>query len=131
MNPLVDTNVIGELARPRPNAGVVRWAHTIQCVFLSVVTLEQISYGLALRPNPRVRAWFEGFLEDSAEVLPITHEIALRCGQVRGELASRGVTRTQADLLIAATAQVHGLTVVTRNAGHFDGAGVPVLNPFA
>ena len=127
---LWDTNILSELARSNPNPGVLAWAGSIGAVTISVVTVEEIAYGLARRPIPRVRIWFEKFLGTRCSVLPITMEVALRCGQLRGELAARGMTRSQADMLIAATAQVHALTVVTRNTRDFEDCMVPLLNPF-
>jgi toxin FitB len=128
---LVDTNVIGDLARPRPNAGVLTWAGQVTSISLSVVTLEEIQFGLSWKPNPRISSWFEGFLADQCRVLPVTDEIARRGGDLRGRLRARGRTRSQADMLIAATAAVHRLTLVTRNQGDFDDCGVTVLNPFS
>jgi predicted nucleic acid-binding protein len=128
---LVDTNIIGELARPRPNQGVVTWADQVIELSLSVISLEEIRYGLAWRPNERIRAWFERFLADHCRILPITEDVARRAGDLRGRLRSKGETRTQADMLIAATAAAHALTLVTRNAADFEGCGVTVLNPFS
>jgi len=99
-------------------------------VSLCAVTVEEIVYGLAWKPNPRIRAWFEGFIETYCEVLPVTAEIARRAGEMRGELQARGQTRSQSDMLIAATAQLHALTLVTRNSDDFEGCGIPQLNPF-
>jgi predicted nucleic acid-binding protein len=128
---LCDTNVISELARPRPNPGVTAWATTVTEISLSVVTLEEIVYGLAWKPNARVRAWLEAFIDQYCQVLPVTVEIATRCGELRGELMARGIVRSQADMLIAATAQVHALTIVTRNVRDFQDCLVPILNPFS
>lgn len=128
---LVDTNVIGEIARPKPNAGVLAWAEGLTFLALSAVTVEEISFGLAWRPQPRVREWFDEFLENQCDVLPITPAIAQRSGQLRGTLASRGSTRTQADMLIAATAQIHQMTLVTRNVRDFEGISIGLLNPFS
>lgn len=128
---LVDTNIISELARPRPNPGVLQWAESVSLVALSVVTVEEVIFGLAWRPNPRVRDWFARFLEVNCEVLPVTAEIADRAGELRGRLMSRGAARTQADMLIAATAHVHQLTLVTRNVRDFADTSVAVLNPFS
>ncbi len=127
---LCDTNVLGELTRREPNPGVLEWAGDHSSIALSVVTLDEIHYGLAWRPIPRIVAWFERFLERHCEILPVTAEVALASGQLRGRLQAQGETRVQSDMMIAGTAQVHGLTVVTRNVRHFDGCGIPVLNPF-
>lgn len=126
---LVDTNIISELARREPAPDVLRWAETVDTVALSVVTVEEIHYGLTWHPNPRILAWFGNFLADST-VLPISDEIARRAGELRGELAGRGVVRTQADMLIAATAQFHRLVLVTRNTRDFTGCGIGLLDPF-
>lgn len=128
---LVDTNVLSELARRAPNTGVLAWAARIHVVALSVVTVEEVTYGLGRRPAPRLRAWFDGFLARSCEVLDVTTPIASLAGTLRGQLAARGHVRTQADMLIAATAAHHGLVLVTRNVRDFDGCGVSLLNPFS
>lgn len=127
---LCDTNVVSELTRQRPNPGVVAWARLISTLALSAITIEEISFGLAARPNPRVQAWFGDFIESFCEVLPVDQEIARRSGELRGQLRSRGKTRTQADMLIAASAHVHQLTLVTRNRRDFEGCGISVLDPF-
>ena len=129
MNWLLDTNIIGELARREPDAGVLRWAAAAGAVALSVVTVEEIHYGLAWRPNARIAAWFEGFFA-AALVLPVSADIARRAGELRGGLAAAGQVRTQADMLIAATAQVQQLTLVTRNLRDFAGCGIGLLDPF-
>jgi predicted nucleic acid-binding protein len=127
---LVDTNIISELARPKPNAGVVNWAESAHSIALSVITVEEIYFGLAWKPNPRIRSWFDAFLDRYSEVLPITPEIAKGSAQMRGRLQSKGYSRSQADMLIAATAQHHQLTLVTRNVRDFDDCGLAILNPF-
>jgi len=127
---LADTNVLSELVKPRPDPGVITWADGVHSVTLSVVTLEEVFYGLARRPKPKILAWFEGFLQEHARILPVDPAVARRAGELRGAQAARGQTRTQADMLIAATAQVHRLTVVTRNVRDFEGCGVPVLDPW-
>lgn len=129
--PLCDTNVLSELARPAPDAGVHAWASTVSVIALSVVSVEEIAFGLAWRPNARITAWFEQLIADHCEVLPITEEIGRVCGHMRGSLRSHGQTRTQADMLIAATARVHQLTLVTRNTRDFEDCLIPLLNPFA
>ncbi len=128
---LADTNVLSELARPEPNAGAVEWARSVSEISLSVVSVEEIAFGLSWKPNIRVAAWFDEFLDGYCHVLPVTREIAKASGRLRGRLQSRGVPRTQADMLIAATAQHHQLTLVTRNERDFEGCGIAVLNPFS
>jgi predicted nucleic acid-binding protein len=131
MSFLCDTNVLSELCRPRPDAGVVAWADGLTQITLSAVTLEEVCYGLAWRPKPKILAWFESFLGEHCEVLPVSPQVARRAGEMRGALAARGAPRTQADMLLAATAQLHRLTLVTRNVRDFDGCGIPVLDPWS
>jgi predicted nucleic acid-binding protein len=95
-----------------------------------VVTLEEVSYGLSWRPNPEIQAWFDRFLAESCTVLPVTAEIARQAGALRGRFRLGGRQRTQADMLIAATAQAHQLALATRNVRDFDGCGIPLVNPF-
>lgn len=128
--PLVDTNVISELTRPRPDAGVLSWAAENRRIGLSVVTVEEIVYGLARKPIPRIRAFFDELIRERCEVLPITEAIARECGRLRGRLAGAGVVRTQADMLIGATALVHRRTLVSRNVRDFEGCGIALLDPF-
>jgi len=127
--PLSDTNVISELMRPAPDAGVVRWAEVQEALCISVITVDEIVFGLRRRNSPRLAAWFDRFIEQ-VKVLDITPAVARRAGEMRALLQASGQVRTQADMLIAASAQVHGLTLVTRNTRDFDGCGIAVLNPF-
>jgi len=130
LNVIVDTNVLGELTRRRPDRGVLEWAAAVDEIGVSVVTVEEIAYGLARKPNARIEAWFRTFLRDSCVILPVTAEIAEQAGRIRGRLAAAGRSRTQADMLIASTALAHGLTLVTRNTRDFEGVSVSILNPF-
>ena len=130
MSFLVDTNVLSELARPSVNQGVVEWARDISHIVLSVITVDEVAFGLTWKPNARIEQWFETFLEEHCRVLPVTTEIALSAGRLRGHLRARGQVRTQADMMIGATALVHGLTLVTRNEADFRGCGIALLNPF-
>jgi predicted nucleic acid-binding protein len=127
---LTDTNILSELIRKRPDPGVLEWAQATRRVWISSITVEEIFFGLAWKPAPPIQRWFEGLLETYCEVLPVTVEIGKRAGELRGQLQARGHTREMADMIIAATAQVHQLTLVTRNVRHFVDCGVPLLNPF-
>lgn len=130
MTYLVDTNVLSELARPGPDPGVVEWASRTQEMALSVITVDEILFGLSRRPNQRVRSWFETFLDSYCTVLAVDEQIARRSAVLRARLAASGRARTQADMMIAATAELHGLTLVTRNVRDFGGCPIAVLNPF-
>ena len=127
---LCDTNIISELARPQPNPGVLSWSESVATIALSVISLEEIVYGLAAKPNSRIQDWFDSFLQAGCQIIPVTAEVAKRAGDLRGSLKTVGQTRTQADMLIAATAQIHQLTLVTRNVRDFEGCGISLLNPF-
>jgi hypothetical protein len=126
---LVDTNIIGELSRPVPDVHVVRWSEAVVRHYLSAVTVEEIWFGVARRPAARLVRWMGRYLPRQ-EVVPVTKEIARRAGELRGELSRRSITRLQAGMLLAASAQLHGLTLVTRNVHDFAECVVPVLNPF-
>lgn len=130
MNYLVDTHVINELCRHKPDPGVLAWAGNATRLAVSVVSVEKIFFGLTWRPNPRVLQWMEAFLQRH-EVLPISRDIARTGGELRGRLTARGVVREQADILIAATAHAHQLTLVTRNTRDFENCGFGLLNPFS
>lgn len=130
ITPLVDTNVLSELARPRPNQGVLCWADQNREIALSVVTLEEVVYGLSWRPNERIARWFEAYVEQHCELLPVTPQIAVRSGELRGRFRSQGRPHHQADMLIAATAEIERRALVTRNVRDFEGCGFPLLDPF-
>ena len=131
---LVDTNVLSELMRQQPDVGVLGWLQGRQQLSprltVSVITIDEIAFGMTRRPNARLQEWFDSFLQRHI-ILPVTTNIARRAGELRAQLQVKGQVRTQADMLIAATAQLHGLAVVTRNLRDFDGCGVAVLNPFS
>ena len=127
---LCDTNVLSELSRLRPDPAVLAWIETVERMAVSVVTVEEIAYGLGWKPNPRIRAWWNAFLTSDCEVLDLDAAIARRAGDLRGTLAHEGRTRTQADMLIAATAILHDLPLATRNVKDFAGCGVRIVDPW-
>jgi predicted nucleic acid-binding protein len=130
---LVDTNVVSELMRPRPHAGVVQWSGRLEpsgiAFVVSAITVDEIVFGLQWRPSAAKMDWFARFMQ-RVTVLPVTESIARRAGEMRAQMAVLGQVREQADMLIAATAQIHALTLVTRNVRDFGGCGIAVLNPF-
>ncbi len=129
MSFLVDTNIASELSRRRPNAGVLRWLGTVEQLTVSAMTIDELCFGVSRKPTAELLQWLDQF-QESHLILPITADIAQRAGQVRGDFLRRGITRSQADMLIAATAQAHNLTLVTRNTRDFEGCGIALLNPF-
>lgn len=138
MSFLLDTNVVSEWVRPRPNPGVVAWlADTDEDqVFLSVVTLAELRHGIeriaAGRRQKQLSAWLENDLPGRFEgrILSIDAAVADACGKLvaRSEAAGRSVEAI--DAFLAGTAQVHRLTLVTRNASHFQSILKALLNPW-
>lgn len=131
---LLDTVVISEIRKRTPDPGVLRWLSKQQDdqLFLSVVTLGEIERGIEKQRKAEpdfadeLTAWLESLTRLYADrLLPITPGIALRWGRLSAQLGHDG-----ADLLIAATALAHGLTVATRNTSHFEPTGVGLINPF-
>jgi len=127
---LIDTNIVSELMRRNPDTKVERWCIAESDFYISPVTLDEITYGLEKQSLDAKSKWFDKFISIRCTVLPVTEAIALRSGKIRGQLASQGLVRSQADMLIAATAWAHGLTLATRNTRDFEGTGIPLLNPF-
>lgn len=137
MNFLLDTNVVSEWVKPTPNAGVISWLDEIDedRVFLSVITLTEVRFGIErLAPGKRrdrLQMWFESELPIRFEsrVLAIDPAIATACGDLLARREENGRPMELADAYLAATAQVHELTVVTRNGADFAGTA-RCLNPW-
>jgi predicted nucleic acid-binding protein len=129
---LVDTNVVSEARRGTPSA--VSWLRSVDplSVHLSALTLGEIMRGIALKQksNPKAAGhlaeWLRKLRHDHADrILPVTDQIAVEWGRIAA-LRPRG----DIDGLIAATAIVHDLIVVTRNVADFDDTGASVINPW-
>jgi predicted nucleic acid-binding protein len=131
---LLDTVVVSEAMKRRPNDKVLAWLSQQDpaALFISAISLGEIQRGIAAeRRNEkdfarRLEAWLAVLRSVYGDrVLAVTDETALLWGELSVELGNDGF-----DLLIAATALQHRLTVVTRNLRHFDGTGVPLFDPF-
>ena len=132
---LVDTDILSALRKQKRDPRIARWmsAQRTTDLYLSVVTVGEIERGITaqLDRDPafaeRLGTWLDGVLRVYADrILPIDLPVARRWGRLSQSLGHGG-----ADLLIAATALEHGLTVVTRNVRHFEPTGAGVLDPVA
>ena len=135
---LLDTNIVSELVRPRPDPRVAQWLDSTdeELLFLSVLTLGEIRKGITtLSDRARktsLEAWLSGNLLARFEgrILPIDHAIADRWGQISGSLAAQGSPLAVIDGLLAATALHHNLTLVTRNTRDVARTRVEVFDPW-
>jgi len=138
VNFLLDTNVVSEWVKPHPNPGVVAWLDGMDedRVFLSAITLAELRYGVERldegKRRRRLTEWLEQelTLRFEGRILDVDSAIADRCGKVtaRSEVAGRPIGAM--DALLAATAEVHQLTMVTHNTSDFSGILKDMLNPW-
>jgi len=130
---LLDTNVVSELRKPKPHGAVLAWFRGLEDsqVHLSAVTIGEIQAGIELTREQdvakavEIEAWLE-MVAASYNVLPMD-AAAFRAW---AQLMHRRSDTVYEDAMIASTAQIHGLTVATRNVADFKAFGVPLLNPF-
>ncbi len=139
MNFLLDTNVVSEWTKPTPDLGVVQWLAQVDedRVFISVVTLAEIRYGVDRMPvgarRDRLNKWITDELPIRFEhrIAAVTPELADVWGRLlaRGHAVGRPVSAM--DALVAATAVHHELLLVTRNVSDFKALDVPLVNPWS
>lgn len=133
---LLDTNVISELRRPeKANTALIAWAANLQVsrFYLSVITILEIEHGILLKvrkdkkQGALLRDWFDNEVLPRFEgrILAIDVNVSLQCAKLHVPNP-----QPERDALIAATALVHNLTVVTRNDKDFQSTGVQLLNPW-
>lgn len=135
---LLDTNVISELRRPRPDQRVVAFVagQPLETLYISTVTLAEIHFGIELVADASRRAELSTWLTHKVRpmfehrVLPVSEDVMLTWRLLVEEGRKAGHTFSQPDLIIAATAAQYGLTVVTRDVSEFQHAKVLLLNPW-
>ncbi len=137
MSFLLDTDVISQVTKSVPDPATMTWlaAHPVSRMHLSVMSLLEIRSGIGTMPAGKksqlLSAWLD--LELPAlyanRILPVTAEIALDAGRLIAQTHIAGHTADPNDAIIAATARIHGYTLVTRNRRHFERLDVPIICP--
>lgn len=139
MSFLLDTNVVSEWVKPRPDPGVVAWLAEADedRVFLSVVTLAELRYGIARMTYGSRRRRLDEWLRDDlrlrfeGRLLSIDAAVADDWGEVIAHREAEGRPISAMDAFIAALARTHDLTLVTRNAADFERSVRAILNPWS
>ena len=135
---LLDTNILSELRRTRPEPNVLAFVagQSLDRLFVSAVTLAEIRFGIELVGDATKRAELNDWLTHKVRpmfnqrVLPISEDVMFKWRLLVEDGRKSGHTFYQPDLIIAATALQHGLTLVSRDVADFEKARVPILNPW-
>jgi predicted nucleic acid-binding protein len=135
---LLDTNILSEKRKPKPEPRVTAFydAQPLSQLYISAVSIAEIRFGIELQQDLTRRAelndWLTRTLRPAfvGRILPVTEDILLKWRLLLEDGRKVGHTYSHPDLVLAATALHHGLTVVTRDRSDFDKARVPVLNPW-
>jgi len=134
---LVDTNVLSELAKAKPDAQVVAWLRDHESeLYVSTITIGEIRRGIECLPAGKRKAalqsWFTGLCKRmEGRILSFNTSTAHVWGQLVAGWDKKGLTVPSLDSQLAATAHRHGFTMVTRNISDFQNTGVKLFNPFA
>lgn len=135
MRYLVDANVLSEPTRPAPDSNVVDWLRQSQReIAVDPIILGELRFGILLLREGKKRAALERWFDAGARrlhCLPWEAETGLKWAELLARLRASGRAMPIKDSLIAATALVHELVVVTRNRTDFEKAGVRIIDPFA
>lgn len=136
MSFLVDTNVLSESAKPKPDAGVMAWLRENEReIYVSTITIGELRRGIERLPESgrktKLRHWLQSLCDCmQGRVLSFSTSSAHVWGQLKAKWDAAGLVVPTLDSQIAAIAKRHGLTVVTRNTRDYSKTGVKVLNPF-
>ena len=136
---LLDTNVVSELTRPKPDPGVTAWLanQSTANVFLSVITEAELRYGVAILPagqrRDRIAAAVENMLQKdfARRILPFDSETTRIYAEIGAGRRAAGLPTSHADCQIAAIARCSGAAIATRNVGHFERCGIEIINPWS
>jgi predicted nucleic acid-binding protein len=132
---LVDANVLSEPTKSTPDTAVVEWLRVHESdIGVDPIILGEVRFGILLLPKGkrrrRLERWFDAGI-GRLYCLPWEAQTGLRWAELLASLRASGRSMPITDSLIATTALIHGLTVVTRNQADFENAGVTIVNPFA
>ncbi len=138
MNYLLDTCVVSEVVKKKPDSTVIQWlkAQNEECCFLSVLTLGELQKGISRLPDGQkkrtLQTWVDTDLRQrfSDRILSVDIDVAEHWGELSAQAEKAGRVVPAIDGLIAATAAAHGLTVVTRNTKDIEPTAVSLLNPW-
>jgi toxin FitB len=138
MRYLLDTSLISELVKNKPQRSVLDWVESCEeeSLFLSVLTLGELQKGVIKLPQTKKREFLQSWISNNlterfrGRILTVDEEVAVLWGRIQSEAEKRGKPMPAIDSLIAATGLVHHLIVVTRNSSDIEQSGVSLFNPW-
>lgn len=137
MNYLMDTCLLSEVRKNTPNPSVIEWIS--QCdenaMYISALSIGELQYGISQLPESHKKngliMWFNDLTDSfDGRILPVSHTVSILWGNTRARLKKQGIQLPVIDGLIAATAEVHSMTLVTRNSKDFKNTSVQLFNPW-
>ncbi|HWA23145.1 MAG TPA: type II toxin-antitoxin system VapC family toxin [Caulobacterales bacterium] len=133
---LLDTNVLSELVRAKPNARVIAFMDSTPDLLISAMSVQEIAFGVERAPDPARRAKLGAWLANvrrqfHGRVVEIDWAVAESAARIRANAAAQGASHDTIDALIAACALARGVPIATRNVRDFAAFGVDLINPWA
>ncbi|WP_448950543.1 PIN domain-containing protein [Labrys neptuniae] len=132
---LLDTNIVSELTRPRPQPAVVEFLRRNPDLAISVIVFHELEFGIHCAADNQRRGKLQAFslalrAQFDSRIFDVDMRVAEAAGRLRAFEKTSGRVLAELDALIAATAMVHGCTLVTRNVRDFEKLNIPLLNPW-
>lgn len=135
---IVDTNIVSELMKPTPSKSVINWLNLQEAslLFITTITIAEISYGLHILPAGKRRDCLEEAFNNAISdafkhrILSFEENAAHMYGKIMGHRKGLGRPLSVADGQIAAIARIHGTAIITRNTRDFSDCGLELFNPF-